>query len=273
MRSCARETDGLKRRLAAFAACAFVLVCTACAKPVAGVLKVGAAREPHARILNVIRDDIKKDGIELEIFIADDTQLNEALEEGRIDANYFQHVPFMEQVNSYRGFHLVSAGTIHIEPIGLYSNKITNIGQLEDGAVIAIPNDRTNKVRALRLLDAAGLIRLKRGAEYEAVLPVIAENKRHIRFLDANAADLPGTLGEVDAAIIDGNYALSAGLNARHDGIVVEDASSPYANVVAVKRGNEKDPRIKALVAALQSQKVRGYIFEHYPNGEVIPAF
>jgi D-methionine transport system substrate-binding protein len=239
-----------------------------------GALKVGATPEPHAELLNLIKGDLAKQGVTLEVIeFTDYVTPNEALESGQIDANYFQHIPYLEQFNTERGFHLVNAGGIHIEPIALYSRKYTSIGALPAGATVAIPNDPTNEARALLLLEAAGLITLKAGVGLSATPLDITANSKNLKFSEIEAASLPRVLPDVDAAVINGNYALAAGLNAKKDGLAVEGASSPYVNVVAVKVGNENDPQIKALVKALQSQKVKDYIANKYPNGDVVTVF
>jgi D-methionine transport system substrate-binding protein len=244
-----------------------------CKKNVETTLKVGATPEPHAELLNLIADDLAKDGIKLEVIeFTDYVTPNEALESGQLDANYFQHIPYLESFNE-RGFHLVNAGGIHIEPIALYSRKVTSIAALINGATIAIPNDPTNEARALLLLEAAGLIKLNAGVGLTATPLDIAANTKNLKFRELEAASLPRVLADVDAAVINGNYALAAGLNAKTDGIAVEGAASPYVNVVAVKAGNENDARIKALVKALQSQKVKDYIANKYPNGDVVTVF
>lgn len=237
-------------------------------------LKVGATPEPHAEILKLIKDDLKASGVDLQIVeFTDYVTPNEALESGDIDANYFQHLPYLDSFNKERNYHLVNAGGIHIEPIAIYSKKIKSLADLKKGATIAIPNDPTNEGRALLLLESAGLITLKKGAGLEATPIDIAKNPKKIKFHEIEAASLPRVLSDVDAAVINGNYAIPAGLIATKDGLYVEGAKSPYVNVIAVKQGNEKDARIVALVKALQSQKVKDWIAEKYPNGEVVPTF
>jgi D-methionine transport system substrate-binding protein len=238
------------------------------------VLTVGATPVPHAELLNLVVADLAAQGITLKVVeFTDYVTPNEALESGQIDANYFQHIPYLESFNTERGYHLVNAGGVHIEPYALYSRKITSLSALADGATIAIPNDPSNEGRALLLLEAAKLITLKPGAGLTATPIDIAANPKNLKFSEIEAASVPRVLPDVDAAIINGNYAIAAGLSAAKDGLIVEGASSPYVNVVAVKSGNEKNPAVVALVKALQSSKVKDYIAKTYPNGEVVTVF
>ncbi|MBO7135551.1 MAG: MetQ/NlpA family ABC transporter substrate-binding protein [Spirochaetaceae bacterium] len=238
------------------------------------VLKVGATPEPHADILNLIKDDLKEQGIDLQVIeMTDYPTLNEVLEAGDIDANYDQHIPYMESFNKEKGFHLVNAGGIHVEPFALYSNKFKSISDIKKKSVIAIPNDPTNEARALLLLQEAGLITLKEGVGINATPIDIVKNPLKLKFKEIDAATLPRTLNDVGGAVINGNYALPAGLSAKKDGLFVEGSSSPYVNIIAVKAGNENREEIKALVKALQSEKVKKYLSEKYPNGEVVAVF
>lgn len=238
------------------------------------VIKVGATPEPHAEMLNLIKDDLKDAGYNLEIVeFTDYVTPNEALENGEIDANFFQHLPYMESFNKERGYHLVSAGGIHIEPIALYSKKVSSLQDLKDGSTIAIPNDPTNEGRALLLLQAAGLIELDANAGLEATPINVKSNPKNLKFNEIEAASLPRVLPDVDAAIINGNYAIPAGLVATKDGLFVEGSESPYVNIVSVKEGRENDQAIVALVNALKSQKVKNWVSEKYKNGEVVVVF
>ncbi|MFA5570375.1 MAG: MetQ/NlpA family ABC transporter substrate-binding protein [Sphaerochaetaceae bacterium] len=237
-------------------------------------LTVGATPEPHAEFLNLIVGDLAQQGITLKVVeFTDYVTPNTAVEDGQIDANFFQHIPYLESFNEDKGYHLVNAGGIHIEPIALYSNKVTSINDLANGATIAIPNDPTNGGRALLLLQSAGLISLADGGSITATVFDIVSNKQNLKFRELEAATLPRVLGDVDAAVINGNYALPAGLKANKDGLIIEGADSPYVNVVAVKEGRENDASITALVKALQSPKIKAYVDEHYPNGEVVVVF
>lgn len=235
------------------------------------VIKVGATPDPHAALLNLIVDDLAAEGYTLKVIeFTDYVTPNTALESGELDANYFQHKPYLESFNSEQGTHLVNAGGIHVEPLALYSKKHSSLEDIPSGATIAIPNDPTNEGRALLLLQSAGLITLKADAGLEAVPSDIASNPKNLKFREIEAATLPRILQDVNAAVINGNYAIPAGLVATRDGLFVEGADSPYVNVIAVKEGRENDPAIKALVNALKSDKVRDYVSSHYPNGEVV---
>ena len=237
-------------------------------------LKVGATPEPHAELLNLVKDDLAAKGVKLEgIEFTDYVTPNDAVEAGDIDANYFQHIPYLDSFNKEKGYHLVNAAGIHVEPFALYSKKIDDISKLKKRAVIAIPNDPTNEGRALLLLAEAGLITLNPDAGITATPLDIAKNPKKLKFREIEAASLPRVLGDVDGAVINGNYAIPAGLSAAKDGLFVEGSSSPYVNVIAVKAGNENKPAIKALIEVLKTQKVRDYIAKRYPNGEVVPVF
>ncbi len=261
----------MKKTFALFLIAASVF--SGCSKK-ASVLKVGATPEPHAEILNLVKDDLASQGITLEVIEFTDYVIpNESLEAGEIDANYFQHLPYLESFNVERGYHLVNAGGIHIEPFALYSQKISSLSELKDGATVAIPNDPTNGGRALLLLQSAGLITLKEGTGVTATTLDISSNPKNLKFSEIEAASLPRVLPDVDIAAINGNYALDAGLTASKDGLFVEGADSPYVNIVAVKQGRENDDQIKALVKALQSKKVKDWILEKYPDGDVIAVF
>ena len=232
---------------------------------------VGATPEPHAALLSLVVDDLAAQGITLEVKeFTDYVTPNDAVEYGEIDANYFQHIPYLESFNTEHGYHLVNAGGIHVEPIALYSSKYSSLSDLPNGAVIAIPNDPTNEGRALLLLQSAGLIKLRADAGLEAIPLDITENPKNFKFSEIEAATLPRVLSDVDAAIINGNYAIPAGLVATRDGLFVEGADSPYVNVIAVKEGNENNPAIKALIEALKSDEVAAFVAEKYKNGEVV---
>ena len=235
------------------------------------VIKVGATPDPHAILLNLVVDDLAAEGYTLQIIeFTDYVTPNDALESGEIDANYFQHIPYLESFNTEHGYHLVNAGGIHVEPLALYSKKVASLTDLKNGATIAIPNDPTNEGRALLLLQSAGLIKLSASAGLEATPSDITENAKGLKFKEIEAATLPRILDDVDAAVINGNYAIPAGLIATRDGLFVEGADSPYVNVIAVKAGNENNPGIQALVKALKSEKVAKFVSEKYPNGEVV---
>ncbi len=267
----------MKKFIAAAAAATVIFAfagCTKKAKSFNGSLKVGATPEPHAEILNLIKDDLKAEGVDLEVIeFTDYVTPNDAVDSGDIDANYFQHLPYMESFNKEKGYHLVNAGGIHVEPIVLYSKKVSSLADLADGAEIAIPNDPTNEGRALLLLQSAGLITLREEAGITAVPLDIVSNTKNLKFRELEAASLPRVINDVDAAVINGNYAIPAGLSAVNDGLFVEGADSPYVNIIAVNDGNQDAPEIKALVKALQSEKVKEWIKNRYPNSEVVPVF
>lgn len=259
------------KKLILFAAAALTLATSVFAET---KLLVGASADPHAKILELVKDDLKEQGINLEIKIFTDYVIpNEALESGDIDANFFQHIPYLEETNRQKKFHLVNAGGIHVEPFAVYSSKIKSLKDLKKNSVVAIPNDPTNEGRALLLLQDAGLITLKPNVGLTATERDIKDNPLKLKFRPIEAVTLPRTLKDVTIAVINGNYALDAGLSAKKDGLYIEGSSSPYVNVVAVKSGNENSPAIKALVAALQSDEVKNWIQTTYPNGDVVPAF
>lgn len=238
------------------------------------VITVGATPEPHAAILNLIVSDMKAKGYTLKVQeFTDYVTPNEAVEAGEIDANFFQHVPYMDSFNSERGYHLVSVVGTHVEPLALYSKKVSSINDLKNGATIAIPNDPTNEGRALLLLQSAGLIKLDANAGLTAVPADIIDNPKKFKFQEIEAASLPRVLADTDAAVINGNYAIPAGLTANKDGLFVEGADSPYVNIVTVKAGRENDPAIQALKEVITSQKVKDYIQKTYPDGDVVAVF
>ena len=241
------------------------------------VLKVGATPAPHQEILEQVVDNLAEQGITLEIRPYNDYVMpNTAVEEGENDANYFQHITYMENFNAEQGTHLMSAGAIHYEPMGIYAGKSTSLDEIPDGAVIAVPNDATNEGRALLLLQDLGIITLSEDAGLEATKNDIVDNPHNIDLQEMEAAMLPQTIDEVDFSIINSNYALQAGLDPTTDALASEDtqsdAAQAYANVIAVKEGNENNEAIKALVAALQSDEIREFIETTY-NGSVVPMF
>ena len=239
-------------------------------------IKVGASPAPHAEILEVAKEILAEQGITLEIVEFNDyIQPNTAVENEELDANYFQHITYMNDFNESDGTHLVSAAEIHYEPFGLYAGKTASLDELADGAQIAVPNDATNEGRALLLLQQEGLITLKEGAGLTATKADIAENPKNLEIVELEASQLPVRLGDVDMAVINGNYALQAGLNAA-EALAIEatdgEATQAYVNVLAVKEGRENDPAIQALVAALQSDEVKAFMEETWP-GAVVPTF
>lgn len=254
-----------------FASLAFV----GCSKKdSAKIITVGATPEPHAAILSLITEDLANEGYTLKILEFTDYNVpNEAVESGDIDANYFQHLPYMDSFNKEKGYHLISVAGIHIEPLALYSKKFAKLEDIPNGSTIAIPNDPTNEGRALLLLQSANLIKLNPDSGLTAVPQDIIENPKNLKFSELEAASLPRILQDVDAAVINGNYALPAGLNASKDGLFIEGADSPYVNILCVREGNQLAPKIQALANALKSEKVKEYITNTYKNGEVVTVF
>ena len=240
-------------------------------------LKVAASPTPHAEILNVAKDILAEQGITLEVVeFSDYVQPNLVTESGEVDANYFQHTPYLESFNEENGTHLVSVGAIHYEPFGIYPGKSSDLANIADGATIAVPNDTTNEARALQLLAAQGLITVRDGAGLTATVNDITENPHNLQIEEIEAAQLPRTVQDVDFAVINGNYALEAGFSVGKDALATEDASSEaaqtYANVLVVKEGNENNPAIQALLKALQSDEVKNYIDQTY-DGAVVAIF
>lgn len=237
------------------------------------VLKVGATPVPHAEILQVAKGILEKEGVTLDIIEYQDyVQPNLALDEGELDANYFQHQPYLDSFNEEHNLNLVSGVGVHIEPMGIYSNTITKMAELEDNAKVAIPNDPTNGGRALLLLQSAGIIKLDPKAGLEATEHDIIDNPKNIEVEALEAPMLPKVLDDVAIAVINTNYALDAGFNPINDAIVIEGSDSPYVNILAIKSGRENEEKIKKLVEALNSSEVKQFIEEKY-QGAVIPAF
>ena len=231
-------------------------------------ITVAASPTPHAEILKVAAEVLAKDGWTLEI--------TNVVEDGEMDANYFQHVPYLDTFNAENGTHLVSVAMVHYEPFGIYAGTKSDLAELAEGDKIAIPNDGSNRARALLLLEAEGIITLKEGAGMEATVLDIAENTLKLDIVEMEAAQIAGVRDSVAFAVINGNYALLAGLNAGTDALAVEDAASisatTYANVLVVKEGNEESEKIQALKKALLSEEVKAYINETY-SGAVVPIF
>ncbi|MCI8510559.1 MAG: ABC transporter substrate-binding protein [Lachnospiraceae bacterium] len=235
---------------------------------------VGASPSPHAEILNEAKALLEKQGYTLEIKEYNDyVQPNVALDAGDLDANYFQHQPYLDQFNEERKMELASAGMIHYEPFGIYAGKTASLDALSDGAQVAVPNDATNEARALLLLEAQGVITLKEGAGINATKLDVAENPKNIEIVEMEAAQLPRSLQDVDIAVINGNYAIGAGLKVA-DALAIEDADSigatTYGNIVAVQKGHKNDEKIKALVDVLKGDEIKKFIEEKY-EGAVVP--
>lgn len=238
---------------------------------------VGASSTPHAEILEKAKPILEKEGYTLKIVeYSDYVQPNKALESGDLDANYFQHKPYLDQFNKENKTDLVSAAKIHYEPFGIYPGRTKTIDALADGAKIAVPNDATNEARALLLLEAQGLITVKKGAGLNATINDIEKNPKNLKIVEIEAAQLARSLKDVDLAVINGNYAIEAGLNVSKDAIAVEDknslAADTYANIIAVKKGNENREDIQALIKAVKSDEVKKFIEEKY-KGAVVPKF
>lgn len=237
------------------------------------VLKVGASPVPHAEILEFVKDDLAEEGIELEIVeFTDYVTPNLSLDDGSIDANYFQHVPYLDQFNADRGLDLVPVTKVHIEPIGLYSDKYSDVDQIPEGAKIAVPNDPSNEGRALILLHNNGLITLDDPSDLNATPLDIVENPKNIEFEELEAAQLPRVLPDVAGAVINTNYALEADLNPVEDALVLESSDSPYVNVLVVRSGDENNEKIEKLVEILNTTEVEEFIMDEY-EGSIVPAF
>lgn len=235
---------------------------------------IGVSPDPHSKLVSLVADDLEKEGIKVKIVeFTDYVKPNLALNDGELDANFFQHAPYLEDFNVKNNTKIVSIGNIHVEPMALYSNKYKSINEIPNGAEIIIPNDTVNGGRALILLENNGLIKLREGAGLEATPEKdIAENPKNLKITALEAAGLPRVLNDVDGAVINGNFALQADLNPVEDGLIIEGKDSPYANIVAVKAGEENQEKFTKLLKALQSEEVKKYIEESYSGG-VVPAF
>lgn len=240
-------------------------------KKASNEIVVGASPQPHKQILEKAAALLEKEGYKLKIVeFTDYVTPNIALEEGELDANFFQHIPYLESFNKEKNLNLTYTVKVHLEPLGVYSSKIKGLQELKDKASIAIPNDPTNGSRALKLLETAGLIKLKSG-ELLTINDII-ENPKNINITELEAPQLPRILNDVDAAVINTNYALEANLNPKADALFLESKDSPYANVIAVKKENKDKVLIKALSRILNSDEIRKFIEDEY-KGAIIPAF
>lgn len=237
-------------------------------------LKVGATAVPHAEILEeVVKPALEKEGIQLEVVVYEDyVQPNLNLQDKEIDANYFQHIPYLEKMSSEKNLNLVPLVGVHIEPMGIYSKKIKSLDELKEGATVTIPDDPTNGGRALFLLQKAGLIKLKENAGIEATVNDIAENPKKLNIKTLEAAMLPRTLEDADIAVINTNYALQADLVPTEDALAIEESDSPYVNVLVVRKEDKDNENLRKLAKALTSDEVKAYIEEKY-KGSVVPAF
>lgn len=238
---------------------------------------IGASPSPHADILKAAQKELKKEGYTLEIKeYSDYVQPNVALDSGDLDANYFQHKPYLDNFNDEKKTDLISAAVIHYEPFGIFPGRTKSLKDVKDGATVAVPNDTTNEARALLLLEAEGFITLNKDAGLTATKKDIVKNPTNLDIKEIEAAQIPRSLQDVDLAVINGNYALQADLKVDKDALAVEDAESmgakTYGNIIAVKKGDEKKDSIKALVKALKSDTVKEYINENF-DGAVVPLF
>lgn len=232
---------------------------------------VGASSTPHAEILEEIKPLVEKEGYELEVKVFDDYVMpNTALEEGSLDANYFQHVPYLEETVAQKGYKLTYTEKVHLEPMGVYSKKITKLDELNEKAKIAIPNDPTNGSRAIKLLADNGVIKV---ADKELLtVKDVTENPKNIELVEVDAAQLPSVLVDVDVAVINTNYALSADLNPTKDAIAIESSDSPYSNVLACREDNKDSEKVKVISKALTSEECKKFIEEKY-EGSIVPSF
>ncbi|MET8901841.1 MetQ/NlpA family ABC transporter substrate-binding protein [Streptomyces sp. NPDC004538] len=245
------------------------------ASDTSGPLVVAATPVPHAEILTYVKDNLaQKEGLDLEIKeFTDYVTPNTATEDGSVGANYFQTEPYLADFNKKNGTHLKSVASVHLEPLGLYSKKADKAGDLKNGATIALPNDTVTEARALQLLASEGLITLKDGAGNSATTADITKNPKSLEFKELEAAQTPRSLNDVDAAVINGNYALEADLKPAKDALVLESAKdNPNVNLLVVKEGQEDDPRVKKLAKLLTSPEVKKYIEDNFA-GSVLPSF
>jgi len=251
--------------------CVLVLTLSGCKQP--DELKVAASAVPHAEMLEHIQPELKQAGIKLTIVVSDDYNMpNRALAEHAVDANFFQHANFLaEQIKQFH-YPIESIAKIELEPMGLYSKKVRTIAELQAGAVIAVPNDPTNEARALLLLQQHGLLQLKDPKQALATILDIAQNPHQFKFVEVDTAMLARSLPDVDAAVVNTNYALQANLHPAQDALILEDQQSPYANVLVIRAGDSQRADIQALIKALTSDKMREFILQHY-KGAVVPAF
>ncbi|MBJ9974533.1 MetQ/NlpA family ABC transporter substrate-binding protein [Pseudomonas sp. S75] len=239
----------------------------------AETLTVAASPVPHAEILNVVKPILEKEGVDLKVKeFTDYIQPNVQVAEKRLDANFFQHQPYLDEFNKAKGTHLVSVAGVHIEPLGVYSSKFKKLDELPTGATVVIPNDATNGGRALLLLDKAGVIKLEDNGNILSTVKDVVGNPKNIKFRELEAATIPRVLTQVDAALINTNYALEAKLNPEKDALAIEGKDSPYVNILVTREDNKDSDAVKKLVQALHSPEVKQFITEKY-KGAVVPAF
>ena len=264
----------MKKILAIALALILVLSLTACGAKKTTAITVAASPTPPAEILEIAKEVLAKEGFELEITeFVDYVQPNLVVEQGELMANYFQHQPYLDDFNAQNDTHLVTVAAIHYEPLGIYPGKTTSLADLKEGAQVAVPNDTTNEARALLLLETNGLIKVDPAAGLSATKNDIIENPLNLEIVELEAAQLARSLQDVDIAVINGNYAIEAGLNASSDALAKEEkdslAATTYANILVVKEGNENNEGIKALAKALQSDAVREFIDKTYQGAVV----
>ena len=256
----------MKKLLTAIAACAAF-------SAQAETLNVAATPVPHAEILEFVKPALAKEGVELKVRVFTDyVQPNLQVQQKNLDANFFQHQPYLDEFNASRKTELVSVAGVHVEPFGAYSSKIKNLSELPQGATVAIPNDATNGGRALLLLQKAGIITLKDASNILATPKDIAENPKAIKVRELEAATLPRVLTQVDLALINTNYALEAKLNPTEDALIIEGSDSPYVNILVARPDNQDSAAMQKLAKALNSPEVKAFILEKY-QGAVVPAF
>ncbi len=239
----------------------------------AATLSIGVSPVPHADIIRFVEPALKAQGVNLKIVeFSDYVQPNLSLNDKELDANFFQHKPYLDDFSAQRGLKLASLVAVHIEPMGVYSKSVKAVAETPEGAKVAIPNDPTNGGRALKVLETAGLIKLKDGAGVLATVADVADNPKNLKFVEIEAAQLPRSLDDVALAVINSNFALGANLNPVKDAIAIEAKDSPYANIVAVRAGDESRPEIQKLKAVLTTPEVKKFLEEKY-QGAVVPAF
>lgn len=238
-----------------------------------GSIKIGATSVPHAEILEFVTPLLEKEGIEIEIVeFSDYVQPNLQLADGQLAANFFQHIPYFESFIAERNLDLIWTAKVHIEPMGVYPGKTTSLEELGEGDKIGIPNDVTNGGRALALLEKAGLIKLKDGLGVNATVLDIEGNPKGLEIVELNAEILPRSLEDLDAAVINGNFAIQAGLSPLDDALFLEDGDSPYANILAIRKEDKDDPALKKIAEILTGPEVKQFILDNYEGG-VLPAF
>ncbi|EPJ92061.1 MetQ/NlpA family ABC transporter substrate-binding protein [Pseudomonas psychrophila] len=239
----------------------------------AGDLSVAASPVPHAEILEFVKPALAKEGVNLKVKVFTDyIQPNVQVAEKRLDANFFQHQPYLDEFNKAKGTHLVSVAAVHLEPLGAYSSKYKKLDELKDGSTVVIPNDATNGGRALLLLDKAGLIKLKDSTNILSTVKDITANPKNLKFRELEAATIPRVLTQVDLALINTNYALEAKLNPEKDALVIEGSDSPYVNILVARPDDKESADMQKLVAALHTPEVKAFILEKY-KGAIVPAF